>query len=104
MQYKTIVLELIQQFPELHERLKASRTLLSTLDRLASELKDSHTAWTEQLSRTSPGSEPQISSAALEMAINELETALLPVSDQDGEDSLTLDGAMASLRRPSHPG
>ncbi len=39
MHYKTIVLELIQDHPALHEQLRASRTLLSTVERTAAALK-----------------------------------------------------------------
>ena len=104
MQYKTIVLELLQQMPELHDRLRENRTLLSTLERLAAELKESHQGWMKQLTPSSPnGSESQISSAALEMALTDLEAALLPASPRDGDDPPSLDGAMAYLRRHSPP-
>ena len=45
MQYKTIIVELIELRPQFHERLKANRTLLSTVDRLARLLKQSHQEW-----------------------------------------------------------
>ena len=69
-QYKTIALELIQQQPELYERLRSSRTLLSTMDAYAIELKASHEAWKEQLGQKNPGSDPsQIASEAMELAV-----------------------------------
>ena len=37
--YKTICLHLLEDRPQLHEQLRQTRTLLPTLDRLASELK-----------------------------------------------------------------
>lgn len=99
MQYKTIVLELIQRQPELHERLRESRTLLATMDRLAFELKDRHDFWMEHLSRAKPDSDrSQLSSEALEIALKELEADLPSVSRAD-EDGPSLDGAMAYLRR-----
>src|SRR5688500_9890999 len=105
MQYKTITLELLlQQFPEMHDRLRESRTLLATLEQLASGLKDSHEEWKKQLARTSPdSSDAQVSSAAMEMALKDLEAALRPASAQDGDDPPSLDWAMAYLRRPSPP-
>lgn len=104
MQYKTIVLELLQEIPELHDRLRENRTLLATLEQLAAGLKDSHEEWKKQLALSNPdSSEPQVSSAALEMALKELESALLPASPQDGDDPPLLDGAMAYLRRHSPP-
>ena len=42
MPYKTIVLGLIEQQPELHERLRKSKTMLRAMDLLAIELKESH--------------------------------------------------------------
>ena len=71
--YKTILLELIQSDPGLHERLKAERALLATVERFAQELKDRHGRWTDQLSPTRPGSDPtQIRSEALELALAEV--------------------------------
>ena len=66
MQYKTIVLELLQQFPEIHHRHKATRTLLATVEQLAAALKDRHENWTRRLTEASPhcGAQ-QIASAAM---------------------------------------
>jgi hypothetical protein len=101
MHYKTIVLELIQQQPELHEQLRASRTLLATMDARALELKASHEEWMERLSQRMPGSDTsQISSEALEIALKELEEDLSSASKED-EDGPTLDGAMATPKRHS---
>ena len=65
MQYKTIVLEFLQeQYPALHERLRASRTLLQEMERHASSLKRHHETWMDQLAVTKPDSDPiQIASA-----------------------------------------
>ena len=40
MQYKTIILELLQQRPQMHEQLRKERKLLPTMERYARELKD----------------------------------------------------------------
>lgn len=99
MKYKTIVLELIQQQPELHEKLRASRTLLATMDAYALALKASHEEWMDRLRQRSPGSDhSQISSEALEIALKELEEDLSSASKAD-EDGPSIDGAMAYLKR-----
>jgi hypothetical protein len=99
MQYKTIVLELIQRQPELHERLRESRTLLATMDRHALDLQARHEAWMEHLGRAKPDSDRrQISAEALELALQDLE-ADLPSASRADEDGPSLDGAMAYLRR-----
>ena len=102
MQYKTIILELIQQRPEMHEQLRQERKLLTTMEMYASELKQSHEAITHQLRQASPDSEPsQISSQAFEMALKELEDRLPSASAMDDHEELSLDAAMAHVRSPS---
>lgn len=104
MQYKTIILELIQQRPEMHEQLRQERKLLTTMEMYARELKQSHEAITQQLRQASPDSEPsQISSQAFEMALKEMEDRLLPASAVDDQE-LSLDSAMAHVRSPSPRG
>ena len=77
MHYKTIVLELIQQQPELHEQLRASRALLSTMEAYALELKAGHEEWVELLSQKRPGSDrSQIAAEAMELAIQDLRDRL----------------------------
>src|SRR5262245_60425272 len=75
MKYKTIVLELFQQHSEIHNRLCSNRSLLQTVEHYARELKISHEAWTNHLSRVKPKSDRiQIASEALEIALDELGT------------------------------
>lgn len=101
MHYKTIVLALLQQRTQLHERLRQERKLLTTLELYARELKRSHQAFKDLLSAI-PGYEPsQISSQAMEMAVAELEDRLPPVSRPDEEDLLSLDLLMAPLKPTS---
>ena len=101
MLYKTIVLELIQQQPELHEQLRASRALLATMDAYALVLKSSHEEWMERLGQRMPGSDrSQLSSEALEIALKELEEDLSSASKAD-VDGPSLDGAIAYLKRPT---
>lgn len=106
--YKTIILELLQeQYPSLHERLCRERTLLATLNRYASELREAHLAWTDELRRASPEAAPsQIASEALELAIEHLQGGLPCESPPSGtpDETFPLDAAMASLRPATPPG
>lgn len=105
MQYKTIVMEMLQQRTELHEQLRRERKLLTTMEAYATELKTSHEAFKEQLQQAHPGSDPmQTSSEAFEMALKELEDRLPPESEMDAPAELSLDGAMAYLRSHSRRG
>lgn len=106
MQYKTIVLEMLEQRTELHEQLRQQRKLLTTMEMYAKELKASHEAILNQLHQAQPESDrSQISSEAFEIALKELEDRLPPVSAMDAPEELSLDAAMAFIRnRPSRRG
>jgi hypothetical protein len=104
MQYKTIVLELLQQHPEIHQHLLSRRTLLATMELYARELKTSHEAWKARLCQAMPGSNPsQIASEALEIALWELEEILQSEFLSDDSEPLPLGGAMAFIRGQSPP-
>jgi hypothetical protein len=99
MQYKTIILELLQQRPQLHDRLRKDRMLLPAMEHYAQELKESHEALQQFLEQARPGSHPsQTASEALEMALMELEDRLPAVPLKSGQESLSLDEAMEFLR------
>ncbi len=101
MQYKTIVLDLIQERPDLHQSLRHSRTLLSTMNEYALALKNCHEAWKVSLATARPNSDPQqIASEAMEVAIAQFEENL-PQESQPNDDPLSLDAAMEFLKRPS---
>ena len=105
MHYKTITLGLIEQHPALYQRLCTSRTLLPALDQYALALKAIHEAWIKDLTQLRPQSSPQqLSSEALELAIEELTVVFQSASaeSEDG-DSLSLDAAMALLQRHMPP-
>src|SRR3954469_11660336 len=105
MHYKTIVLHLIEERPQLHDRLKRERMLLPALNLYAGELRAGHQAWQEQLSRARPGSDPaQIAGEALEIALSELEGRLPPASAPAEDETLSLDEAVAYLRRHTAAG
>ena len=102
MHYKTIVLELLQQRTELHEQLRKERKLLTTMEFYANELKESHDAWKETLAQSRPGSDPsQISSEALELALRDLEDRLPSELPSAEDEPLSLDAAMAFIRKAS---
>ena len=102
MMYKTICLQMIQDRPEMYDQLLSNRSLLSTLDRLSSELRTSHQKWKELLSQAKPGgSESQIASEALEMALQQLASSFESPPAQEDE-SFPLDAAMAFIR-PTQP-
>jgi hypothetical protein len=77
MQYKTIVLSLLEQRPVLYDRHRRLRTLLEVLDRYSLELKSRHEGWKDRLRQTRPDSdESQLTAEALEIALKELEERL----------------------------
>jgi hypothetical protein len=99
MQYKTIILELLQQRPQMHEELRKDRKLLPALELYSRELKTSHETWKERLAQAKPGSDPsQIASEALELALKELEDHLPSASHRDESEAMSLDEAMAHIR------
>jgi hypothetical protein len=102
--YKTITLEMLQQNPELYERLRSSKRLLPAMEAYAIELKDIHEEWKKLLSQARPGSDPsQISSEAMEMAMQELRDRLPSGSQPTEADPLSLDAAMSFIRSHSQP-
>jgi hypothetical protein len=104
MQYKTIVLQYLRQRPKLHGQLKSSRTLLPTLDAYANQLKSSHEALKEQLAQAYPQSDRrQIASQALEIALKDWTNSLPPDESSSDDGPLSLDGAMAHIRRHTPP-
>jgi hypothetical protein len=104
MQYKTIVLELLQQRPEIHDQLRKQRKLLITMERYAMELQISHKAWIEFLAQIRRNSDSrQLYSEALEIALKGLEGRLPNGSKPSENVNQFLDAAMLFLRRPRTP-
>jgi hypothetical protein len=102
MHYKTITLELLRQHPALHQQLQSSGTLLQAMEHYAAMLKERHLTWMDTLTRQRPGRDlSQLSSQALEMALQDLRAALPAdsTSPAAAADPLSLDAAMAYLRR-----
>ncbi|MCZ2110713.1 MAG: hypothetical protein LC118_14295 [Dehalococcoidia bacterium] len=105
MHYKTITLELIQEQPDLYERLRSTKRLLPAMDAYANELKADHEARKEAIFRRRPGSDPtQAAAEALELAIRDLQDRLHSVSSTDEAESIPTDAAMNGLPRRTPPG
>jgi hypothetical protein len=93
MMYKTIVLQLLENRPALHQHLRKNRLLLEALNYLSTTLKAHHQELTAILTQKSPGrNQSQIAREALEIAVAELQARLPPESNQE---PLSLDAAMA---------
>ncbi len=104
MIYKTIVMEILQDRPQMYERLRRQRILLPELERYSLRLKESHEAWKKQLASLKPGSAPaQIASEARELAVEDLMRALPCEQSQNDDEPLSLDGAMMFIRQHSNP-
>jgi hypothetical protein len=104
MRYKTMVLELLQQQPRLHNQLRRQKMLLPTMEFYAHELKDLHEGWKQHLAETMPDSdESQIAGQALELALKELEGILPGDSSPPAGDRPTLDDFMTFLSAHTPP-
>lgn len=101
MLYKTMMLELLQQQPKLHERLRASRKLQTATEECAIALKRLHDAWKEQL-MGNPSIDPgQLVSAAMEYAQQEMEARLQSVSSRIEQEDLTIEAILAIVHNPT---
>lgn len=98
MHYKTMILAILEDRPQMHERLRRERTLLSTMGRYARELRASHEAWKGRLAQERTADQASlIAGEALEMALAELLTRLPPESPPS--DDFSLEEAIAFVRR-----
>jgi len=99
MPYKTIILELLQRSPQLHEQLRHGRMLLAATESLATALKTRHETLKNELATTKPELDPtQAASAAMEIAVREMEHRLQAAFPAEGQGQLSLDAAMAFVR------
>ncbi len=74
MQYKTIIMELLENQP-IQEKLRQERKLLTMIERLAIELRTNHLATKAALEATGVNSQ-SASSRAMESAVAELAASL----------------------------
>ncbi len=103
MLYKTIVLELLEQNPALHQQLRRDRKLLAALNHYSMQLKKSHRAWKNRLSQEKPRSDESLmSSQAMELATKEVADSL-SASPKDEDAPISLESAMAYIRKPIPP-
>jgi hypothetical protein len=105
MRYKSIILELLEQHPPIMEQLQSHRLVPAALDHYAGILKIRHEAWKTLISQSKPEShESQIASEALEIALEEIQGRLPSGSTPDDSETLSLESAMAFIRRRTPPG
>jgi hypothetical protein len=98
--YKTIVLELLRDRPSLHEQLRASGTLQASMQQLAVAFRACHLERMKELAESRPGSDPaQLSSEAMELAVQELQDSLPSESSDEDMETFSLDQAMTFLHR-----
>lgn len=77
MKYKSIILTLIEQNPQLHAELKSSRSLLATVEREARAFKDQHEGYLADLTNQAPeAAVGALSSQAFEVALADMESRL----------------------------
>ena len=104
MPYKTIVLALLQERTDLHDRLRRERMLLSAVERYARAVKTSHESWKARLATATPGRDgSQIASEALESALQELLTQLPSGQTADEQEPPSLEDAIAFMRGHTPP-
>lgn len=103
MQYKTMILELLQQQPEIHDRLRKERKLQAAMERYATELKATHRAWATFLFQIRPhGNKTLLISEALEFALSEMEDRFSASLRQENRHQF-LDAAKLFIRKPHTP-
>lgn len=101
MQYKTIVLQMLEDRPQLRQLLQQYHQLLPTLEFYAQELKTNHEAWEARLSQARPASDPsQIKSEAMELALAELEERL-PIDSEIAAEPSSLETMALTPSPPS---
>jgi len=99
MPYKSIILEILQERPILHEQLRSNSELHSTMNRLAIQLREIHLREIERLRDLRPNSaQVQLRGEAMEIALQAIQE-ILPPEESRTEDELSLDGAMAFLKQ-----
>lgn len=102
LQYKTIVLALLQQRPQMYQRLRKDHQLFMMLNYYARLLKHHHEIWMEHPWRTKPDGPRQITRKALEIAAKNLD-ALLPYESPTGESGVSLDDAVMFINSHTPP-
>ncbi len=104
MAYQSIILELLQRHPRLHEPLRRSGQLLAATEALARDLKARREAAQARLLADQPDLDPaQSAAAAMEIALRQIEHRLHSACPVDDSAPFRLDDAMAFIRQPTSP-
>ena len=99
MQYKTTILYRLKAHPTLYRRLHKKRLLTTTLEVYADKLRERHQEWQQQLSQLTPRKDvAQLASAAMQIALKELEYPLLSGAPPEAVEPLSLGEAMLLLK------
>ncbi len=105
MQYKTIVLQLLKDNSQIYDQLLRQKQVSAVMEHYAQELRTLHLAWKETLTQAIPNSDSsQIASEAMERALKDLQDHLPLGTPLDDQEPLSLDQAMAFIRRHTSRG
>jgi hypothetical protein len=103
MQYKMIVLQLLEQHPELFNQVRERGNILPMGEYYACELKTIHEAWKAAILQSKPDREAsQIANSALELALDEIQARLPGGSTLHHNQAISLD-SMAEVFRSYSP-
>ena len=99
MQYKMIVLQLLEQHPELYGQVRDRGHILPMVEYYACELKTIHEAWNAAMLQSKTDRQAgQIEGGALELALQELQARLPGGSTMHRNQATSLD-SMAMVFR-----
>ena len=102
LQYKTIVLALLQQRPQMYQRLRKAHQLFMMLNYYSRLLEHHHEIWMEYLWRTKPSSHRHITQKALGIATKNLD-AHFPHESPTGESGVSLEEAVTFINSHTPP-
>lgn len=105
MLYKTIILQLLEDRPQIYNQLKAERKSLATIEALALQLKAEQQAVLADLKQACPEvDQTQLASQSLELAlaelVAELDRSLHPEPDKDSSSEQTKGFTLDHCIRP----
>lgn len=102
MLYKTVICELIQEQRPLYRHLRRTRRLMKTINHLSEELRQRHQGWIWDLKELNPELPvSHISSAAFELALQEIQTLLHSAYSEYDLEADHLEQAIPLLRNHS---
>ena len=102
MQYKLILLQLLEQHPELFKQVRQRGNIHPKVEYYACELKTLHDAWKAAILQSKPDREAsQIASGALEVALEEIQARLPEGSTLHRNQAISLDSMAEAFRNYS---